>query len=225
MSAAGSTEYSSAIAEAISLGNPELAGNIFSAENADKHGPGCAKLTAAMLPYVSTTFFAKITRGCFKNIPPAAFSGLSDHQFKAIPPELLREITGAQASKIPTAAFFGMTADQIEDWGPPYVPPKEDEGSVSKNRLSPGKKSKKGKKGKGKKDKDVEEDKPVVRKSDDTASIDHPCVEARRMLTAVKPPLRRRLRTRCKVTENSAMATSPTLVTAALGAMFFALVL
>lgn len=222
VAAAGSSDFASALAQGVAEKNPELAGLVFSPDNADKHGPGCAKLTSAMLPYISTTFFAKMQRNCFRNIPPAAFEGLGEHQFKAIKPELLREINGQQAAKIPTSAFFGMTADQIEDWGPPYNPPKEEKVEKKSSTTFGKKKGKKG--GKGKKDKkgkkgekDKKEVEPVkTTTKDDQAAANHPCAEAKRMLTAIKPPLRAHLRSRCKVTESASVANRPDYLTVGL---------
>lgn len=116
-------EYSNAIAEALKA-EPDHFAKFFTGDNAANHSSACEKLTQDTVSAISTTFFAKMSKACFKKIPAEAMAGLDSDRMAALRPELLLDITVAQAAKLPNDAFMGMTADHIKSWGTVYSPPK-----------------------------------------------------------------------------------------------------
>lgn len=122
ISAAGNRDYATAIMDGLPS-DPEYLAHFFTGANADQHSAACAKMSKEIIPYITTTFFAKMTRKCFKDIPAEAFEGFDSVKFGAVRAELLREISVAQAAKVPNHAFSGMNAEQIKQWGVPYSPP------------------------------------------------------------------------------------------------------
>lgn len=120
--AAANRDYSNAIMDGLPS-DPEYLAHFFIGANAAQHTSACAKMTKDVIPYITTTFFAKMSRKCFKDIPAEAFEGFDSVKFGAVRADLLREISIAQAAKIPNHAFSGMNAEQIKQWGVPYSPP------------------------------------------------------------------------------------------------------
>ncbi len=133
--AAQSRDYANAIMEGLSSDQPTLA-RFFSESTADKHFWACSKFTKELVPLVTTSFFNKMKKECFKAIPSDAFEGIDMDRFAALRGELLREISVPQAEKIPTEAFVNMTLDQIKNWGIQYQPPSDADKDAKSTYLS-----------------------------------------------------------------------------------------
>jgi len=101
----------------------EHAARLFNAFNVEQHTQLCSKLAKDMVPFITTTFFAKIKLNCFKNIPETAFEGLDTDRLAAITPENLRNIPVKCAVRIPDRSFSGMTTEQAKNWGLAFNPP------------------------------------------------------------------------------------------------------
>jgi len=120
--AAGNRDFSNAIMEGLT-GDPELMARFFAGCNADRHSTACAKMSKESVQFISTTFFTKMSRNCFRVVPAETFEGFDSDKFAAIHSALLTDISIAQAVRIPGNAFSGMTAEQLKNWGGPYSPP------------------------------------------------------------------------------------------------------
>lgn len=102
--------------------DPSTAARFFSAETGPSHSSACGHLGAPVLSLAAPGFFGKMSKACFRAIPPEAFEGLDSERLAAIPPLVLMEIGVKQAAKIPAAAFAGLTVAQAKMFGLPYVP-------------------------------------------------------------------------------------------------------
>jgi hypothetical protein len=120
--AASRKEYSLAIMSGLS-GDNEAIAKFFTGANADKHSAACPLINKDIIGLITTTFFQKMNKVCFKAINPDAFEGFDSDKFGAVHPDLLRDITVAQASKLSSEAISGIKSEQIKAWGPPYNPP------------------------------------------------------------------------------------------------------
>lgn len=120
--AASTKEYSKAIMEGLS-GNPDMVGKFFLADNAEKHSHACPMLAKEHIGAITTSFYAKMSKDCFRKIPADAFEGFDSDRINALRPDLFSVITVGQASKIPDVAISGFTAEQLKQFGGPFSPP------------------------------------------------------------------------------------------------------